>query len=114
MREGDDIQIKCQPEVPNKSNTIWFRVLDNAGMEFIATFDFRGEKKKTPVNPTIQFDSSRITSDILTLKSFKKADSGAYGCAVYESYMLKFGKVQRLVAGELGHDSTRSLQGAQF
>lgn len=114
MKEGADITIKCQPNVASRSNTIWFRVLDNAGMEFIATFDFRGNKKPAPTSSTIQFNSSRITSDFLTLKSFKKGDSGVYSCAVYENFMLKFGAVNRVVAGELARDSTRPPQVVHF
>lgn len=114
MKEGDDVPIKCQAEEPNRSSTIWFRVLDNAGMEFIATFDFRGERKKTPAHSSMQLDLSRIKSNILILKSFKKEDSGVYGCAVYENYMLKFGKVNRILTGELARDLTGALPDARF
>ncbi|KAK6321018.1 hypothetical protein J4Q44_G00079940 [Coregonus suidteri] len=38
-RDGDRVDITCAPESKTKSNmVIWFRVQDNAGMEFIASF----------------------------------------------------------------------------
>lgn len=45
----------------------------------------------------------------MILKSFRKEDSGLYGCATYQSNSLVFGKMTGLVAGELTQDFIRSL-----
>lgn len=108
VKVGADALIKCKP-AESSSSTIWFRVRDNAAMEFIATFNFKGESKRNSTSTTLQLDSSKITTDILKLKSFKKEDSGLYCCATYQNYLLVFGQVTELVAGELIPDLIRSL-----
>lgn len=98
-------EIKCQLTESSRSTTIWFRALDNAGMEFIGAFDLNGNPKPTDVRPTSEFDYSKIRKDIVTLKSFnKEKDSGQYSCATYKGPALVFGKVMRLVGGELCPD----------
>lgn len=104
VEEGGSAEIKCQLTESNRPTTIWFRALDNAGMEFIDAFDLNGNSKTTGVK-TPKFDYSKIRTDIMTLKSFnKERDSGQYGCATYKGPVLVFGKVTRLVGGELGPD----------
>lgn len=111
-KEGADIPIKCKPAESNRPSTIWFRVRDNAGMEFIASFGINGETKKLSTSTTVQWDSSKIGSDTLILKSFKREDSGLYSCAVNKGNSLVFGETTRLVAGELYPDLIRSPQEA--
>lgn len=110
MKEGNNVEIKCKPGVSNRPRTIWFRVRDNAGMEFMATYDLNGNQKKK--SSTLQLDSSKITRDILILESFKREDSGFYCCAVIQGYSLEFGQVTQLVAGELNQDLIISLREA--
>ncbi|XP_075870595.1 T-cell surface glycoprotein CD8 alpha chain isoform X2 [Nelusetta ayraudi] len=98
VKEGMPVEIKCQPPGSISLSTIWFRALDNAGMEFIAAFDLNRNAKTTDWRPTSEFDHSNIKKDILILKSFnKKKDSGQYSCAIYKGPALIFGKVTRLV-----------------
>lgn len=105
MKEGAPVEIKCQPPDSSSVSTIWFRALDNAGMEFIASFDLNRIAKRTDMRPTSEFDDSKIKKDILILKSFnKEKDSGQYCCAIYKGPALIFGKVTRLVGGELSPD----------
>lgn len=74
-------------------------------MEFIAAFDLNGNAKPTDTRPTSEFDHSKIRKHILILKSFnKEKDSGQYSCATYKGPVLIFGKVTRLVGGELSPD----------
>ncbi|XP_040890940.1 T-cell surface glycoprotein CD8 alpha chain [Toxotes jaculatrix] len=107
VRDGEPVEIHCQPADPF-SMVMWFRVQDNSGMEFIASFS-RDGTLKTPSIPLPQaFSATKIKQHILTLKSFKKAqDSGVYGCASIQSNTLKFGKVTRLT-GEKVKVTTRA------
>ncbi|XP_036956523.1 T-cell surface glycoprotein CD8 alpha chain isoform X4 [Acanthopagrus latus] len=98
VKEGQSIDIKCRPSETG-SMIIWFRVLDNSGMEFIASFSSAGVKKANTKSPSSTFTETKIDQNILTLQSFKEAvDSGVYSCAtLYRGTELRFGKVTRLV-----------------
>ncbi|CAB1315415.1 unnamed protein product [Coregonus sp. 'balchen'] len=51
---------------------IWFRVQDNAGMEFIASFSTKDGQKKTDLDTNV-FSDEQISKNILILKAFEKA-----------------------------------------
>lgn len=91
------MEITCAPVSKTKSNmVIWFRVQDNAGMEFIASFSTKDGMKKTDFNNEV-FSEEQINKNILILKAFKKArDSGVYSCASINGNALVFGEVTRL------------------
>lgn len=110
VKEGQSIDIKCRPSETG-SMIIWFRVLDNSGMEFIASFSSAGVKKANTKSPSSTFTETKIDQNILTLQSFKEAvDSGVYSCAtLYRGTELRFGKVTRLVRGELCFTTLLSL-----
>ncbi|XP_067360163.1 T-cell surface glycoprotein CD8 alpha chain [Channa argus] len=92
VKEGQQIEIYCKPKSCNIA--IWFRVLDNSEMEFIA-YVSNGVVVKGPRNI---YSGSKLQDDILTLKSFNKAtDSGIYSCVCIKSNELKFGNTTRLV-----------------
>ncbi|XP_070695252.1 T-cell surface glycoprotein CD8 alpha chain [Pempheris klunzingeri] len=100
VKEGQSVDINC---VPSEKGTmiVWFRVLENSGLEFIASFSTYGILKSMSANIPSTFNHDKISQNILTLASFNKArDSGTYSCAgLYKGNELKFGKVTRL-AGE--------------
>ncbi|XP_029006064.1 T-cell surface glycoprotein CD8 alpha chain [Betta splendens] len=93
VNQGDSHRIECRPSEIG-TIIIWFRVLDNVGMEFIASYTNNGMLKSKGIqNPRLQ-----ISDDVLTLTSFTKfEDSGVYSCASIKGNELKFGKVKRLV-----------------
>uniref|UniRef100_A0A673ZCR8 T-cell surface glycoprotein CD8 alpha chain-like n=1 Tax=Salmo trutta TaxID=8032 RepID=A0A673ZCR8_SALTR len=95
--DGERVEITCAPVSKTKSNmVIWFRVQDNAGMEFIASFSTKDGMKKTDFNNEV-FSEEQINKNILILKAFKKArDSGVYSCASINGNALVFGEVTRL------------------
>ncbi|CAB1315429.1 unnamed protein product, partial [Coregonus sp. 'balchen'] len=96
-RDGDRVEITCAPESKTKSNmVIWFRVQDNAGMEFIASFSTKDGQKKTGLDTNV-FSYEQMSKNILILKAFEKArDSGVYSCASINGNALVFGEVTRL------------------
>ncbi|XP_055726152.1 T-cell surface glycoprotein CD8 alpha chain [Salvelinus fontinalis] len=96
--DGERVEITCAPVSKTKSNmVIWFRVQDNAGMEFIASFSTKDGMKKTDFNNEV-FSEEQINKNILILKAFKNArDSGVYSCASINGNALVFGEVTRLV-----------------
>ncbi|XP_040015052.1 T-cell surface glycoprotein CD8 alpha chain isoform X2 [Xiphias gladius] len=95
VNEGDSFEISCRPDDPS-SMVIWFRVLDKAGMEFIASFDRFGKSKSQKPLPAA-FSSSDVAKGVLRLNSFRGADdSGIYSCASIRNNQLKFGEVTRL------------------
>lgn len=80
---------------------IWFRVLDKSGMEFIASVALSGSLKNSAPN----FDQIFSLSDYhtLSLKSFRREDSGIYSCArLIGGNRLEFGEVTRLELEEGG------------
>jgi len=82
---------------------IWFRVLDISGMEFIGSFSPAGTEKLVMTNYDSIFQQKKIKANeyVLTLKSFKRSDSGIYSCNTLSGgNKLIFGKVTRLVGGE--------------
>ncbi|XP_013872514.1 T-cell surface glycoprotein CD8 alpha chain isoform X1 [Austrofundulus limnaeus] len=94
-KEGKDVSIQCTPKKDGASMVIWFRVLDKSGMEFIASVALSGQLKKS----AHYFDQIfRLTeSHTLTLKSFKREDSGIYSCAcLVGGNRLEFGAVTKL------------------
>ncbi|XP_014022918.2 T-cell surface glycoprotein CD8 alpha chain isoform X1 [Salmo salar] len=95
--DGKRVEITCAPVSKIKSNmVIWFRVQDNAGMEFIASFSTKDGMKKTDFNNEV-FSEEQINKNILILKAFKKArDSGVYSCASINGNALVFGEATRL------------------
>ncbi|XP_060926317.1 T-cell surface glycoprotein CD8 alpha chain [Limanda limanda] len=108
VKERATIEIKCEPPVAY-SMVIWFRVLDESGMEFIASFDMNGKKKSTATPLSSNVDDSKMDKRILSLKSFSKArDSGAYGCACIKNNELIFGKVTRLIGEKKAEVTTRA------
>ncbi|XP_044075263.1 T-cell surface glycoprotein CD8 alpha chain isoform X2 [Siniperca chuatsi] len=96
-KEGAQVEISCQPRETG-SMVVWFRVLDQSGMEFIASFSNNGIRKSPTTSLSLIFSEAKIGQHILTLQSFDKArDSGVYGCAsLYKGIELKFGQVTRL------------------
>lgn len=102
VREGQNADITCNPKEKG-SISIWFRVLDKSGMEFIASYGQNGLKKTQTTPPSSSFSEAKILSNTLVLKSFKKdKDSGIYSCAsLYQGKELKFGEVTRLVGEEV-------------
>ncbi|XP_018555782.1 T-cell surface glycoprotein CD8 alpha chain isoform X1 [Lates calcarifer] len=100
VMEGESVEIKCKPPEEFYSTLIWFRVLDNSGMEFIASFS-RGGSLKAPKALPPAFNMDKISKDILKLNSFSKArDSGTYICASIQNNAVKFGEVTQ-VRGEV-------------
>lgn len=100
MKEGVQVDIHCKPSQAGPM-TVWFRVRDKSGMEFIASFS-NGLKKDTENTPSSEFIYGKVNKDILTLKSFQReTDSGLYSCAsLYKGRELSFGSVTRLRGGE--------------
>lgn len=100
LKEGNPVDIACQPSETG-SLTIWFRVLDKAGMEFIASFS-NGVRKDTESKSSLLFSDGKIKSHKLTLKSFsRERDSGLYGCSsLIRGKELSFGRLTRLFGGE--------------
>uniref|UniRef100_A0A3Q1ECX7 CD8a molecule n=1 Tax=Acanthochromis polyacanthus TaxID=80966 RepID=A0A3Q1ECX7_9TELE len=105
VKEGGSIDIECQP--PTTTHTImWFRALDNSGMEFIISVSSSGLEKSKRSDYSDIF--SKGTQSKQTVKSFKKSrDSGLYGCAALVGSELKFGKITRLL-GETKKDTTEA------
>uniref|UniRef100_A0A3Q4BC63 Ig-like domain-containing protein n=1 Tax=Mola mola TaxID=94237 RepID=A0A3Q4BC63_MOLML len=99
IQEGHQVEIECHPE--SKTFIVWFRILDNSGMEFIASFS-NSIQKDTEGKASSNFDYRRISRNVIILQSFRRDhDPGLYTCAsLYKGKELKFGKVTRLVAGE--------------
>ncbi|XP_036444852.1 T-cell surface glycoprotein CD8 alpha chain isoform X4 [Colossoma macropomum] len=94
MKEGEDKDIPCDPK---SSGTVWwFRLINNAQLEFIASFSSSGDKKVGDLGS--KFDHQKMkSSKILTLKGFKKeTDSGSYSCATINNNKLLFGSVTSL------------------
>lgn len=99
VREGDRVEIQCEPSEVG-TMVIWFRVLDNSGMEYIGSFSKDGVRKATPTALSTSFGVTNMNKNVLTLNSFKaKEDAGVYGCAGLKSNELKFGRVTRLSGG---------------
>lgn len=100
IKQGVSAEIVCHPPETG-TMTIWFRILDKAGMEFIASFS-NGLKKDTERSPSSSFTFSKISKHIVTLQSFdRNKDSGLYSCAsLVKGKELVFGEVTRLVGGE--------------
>lgn len=112
------MDIECQPNETG-TLTIWFRVLDNAGMEFIASFS-NGVKKDTESNPSSTFTYGKIRSHKVTLVEFsRERDSGLYGCSsLIKGKELRFGPLTRLFGGEfadsgLGGDTREASEPTQ-
>lgn len=105
LKEGDPVDIECQPNVPG-AMIIWFRVLDNAGMEFIASLS-NGVKRETESKPSSSFSYGKTKSHKVTLDSFRRQhDSGLYGCsALIKGKELQFGPLTRLFGGEFSDDT---------
>lgn len=101
IKDGEKIEITCEPSITG-SLIVWFRVRDKLGMEYIASFSNTGVRKSITAQPSSEFQDSKITNNILILKSFDKdKDSGDYSCgSLYKGNELKFGQVTRLVGGE--------------
>lgn len=110
MKEGAQVDIQCQPSQTG-SMTVWFRLLDNLEMEFIASFS-NGLKKETDSKPSSVFTHGKIKKDILTLKSFRRDyDSGLYACAtLFRGKELRFGPVTQLRGGEFSDFSPPKIK----
>lgn len=100
IKQDQSAEIECRPRETG-TMTIWFRILDKAGMEFIASFS-NGVKKDTDGRPSSTFSFSKIYKNIVILQSFdRNKDSGLYGCAsLVKGKELAFGEVTKLVGGE--------------
>lgn len=80
---------------------IWFRVLDKSEMEFISSVSTSGAPKSSAPNFDQFFRQSEYHT--LTLKSFKREDSGIYSCAsLVGGKKLEFGEVTKLELKEGG------------
>ncbi|XP_054640443.1 T-cell surface glycoprotein CD8 alpha chain [Dunckerocampus dactyliophorus] len=100
VKEGQPFDITCKPSEMG-SMTIWFRVRDTSGVEFIASFSNHGMIKAEGVSYTSTFSGSKMPDNIMTLTSFSKGrDSGLYGCASLKNNQLLFGDVTRLAGVE--------------
>ncbi|XP_078139973.1 T-cell surface glycoprotein CD8 alpha chain-like isoform X1 [Centroberyx gerrardi] len=98
-KEQTPVEIKCVPS-SRGSLVIWFRVVDNKAMEYIASFSNGFIKQQSSSYKSI-FAEEKISQDILLLKSFNKIrDSGIYSCASLTQNKLFFGEVTRLVGQE--------------
>ncbi|XP_078139513.1 uncharacterized protein LOC139926938 [Centroberyx gerrardi] len=98
-KEQTPVEIKCVPS-SRSSLVIWFRVVDNKAMEYIASFSNGFIKQQSSSYKSI-FAEEKISQDILLLKSFNKIrDSGIYSCASLTQNKLFFGEVTRLVGQE--------------
>lgn len=100
IKQGESADIECHPRDMG-TMTIWFRILDKAGMEFIASFS-NGIPKNTEGRPSSSFSFSKISKHIVTLQSFdRNKDSGLYSCSsLVKGKELVFGEATRLVGGE--------------
>uniref|UniRef100_A0A3B4VJL1 Ig-like domain-containing protein n=1 Tax=Seriola dumerili TaxID=41447 RepID=A0A3B4VJL1_SERDU len=97
-KDGDEVEIKCAP-TQTSSMVMWFRVLDNSDMDYIASFDINGNLKSGTSLKTV-FNNNNMKKNILTLKSFSKSrDSGLYCCATLVKNVLVFGETTRLSGG---------------
>uniref|UniRef100_A0A667WKX2 Ig-like domain-containing protein n=1 Tax=Myripristis murdjan TaxID=586833 RepID=A0A667WKX2_9TELE len=106
ITKGSSVTITCKPSAPG-SLLMWFRAVDNKGLEFILTVNSKGEVKGRSDSISI-FSEHKITENILELKSFEASrDSGMYSCASLNSNKLSFGPVTRLV-GETVKATTRA------
>uniref|UniRef100_UPI0037E75A8F T-cell surface glycoprotein CD8 alpha chain n=1 Tax=Semicossyphus pulcher TaxID=241346 RepID=UPI0037E75A8F len=104
IKDGQRVEIKCNP-TEKGTTVIWFRVLSSPGIEFIASFDFKGAPK-TSLAPI--FSHEKSAQFILILKSFNKdRDSGFYSCVSQKSSEVKFGQVTQL-AGEKVEVATKA------
>ncbi|XP_005450410.1 T-cell surface glycoprotein CD8 alpha chain [Oreochromis niloticus] len=94
-KEGQKVYMNCKP-IEGASMIVWFRVLSNFRMEFIGSFSTNCFKKKVTTN----FDRLyTCAEDHLTLKSFKKNDTGLYSCAsLIQGNKLEFGDVTQISA----------------
>ncbi|KAM7401764.1 hypothetical protein PAMP_017052 [Pampus punctatissimus] len=92
-KDGDQVDIKCAP-AGSSTTILWVRVLDASGVEFLGSFSNTGMRKSTISS---FFTDSKMSHNILTLKSFKSTDIGTYTCAAFKNNELIFGKVTRLV-----------------
>ncbi|KAM7422114.1 hypothetical protein PAMA_010269 [Pampus argenteus] len=101
-KDGDHVDIKCA--AVSSTIILWFRILDTSGVEFIASFSRNGLLKS---GISADFTHSKMSESILTLKSFKAGDSGAYSCAAFKNNELIFGEVTRLV-GEKAKTVTKA------
>ncbi|XP_022600649.1 T-cell surface glycoprotein CD8 alpha chain [Seriola dumerili] len=99
-KDGDEVEIKCAP-TQTSSMVMWFRVLDNSDMDYIASFDINGNLKSGTSLKTV-FNNNNMKKNILTLKSFSKSrDSGLYCCATLVKNVLVFGETTRLSGVEV-------------
>ncbi|XP_041836608.1 T-cell surface glycoprotein CD8 alpha chain [Melanotaenia boesemani] len=97
VKEGESVEIKCKTEKGTLG--FWFRVLDQSGMEFIASFSPSGQIKKPGSNFTEKFTYKKQNEDVhvLTLKSYRSSDSGIYSCgSLIGGNSLQFGEVFQL------------------
>lgn len=96
--EGTDVDITCQITDSPAPSSVWFRVLDRSGMEYIASVSsMRTEVKKEGPVFSSRFRAS-TKPHTLTLRGFSgAADTGVYSCASLGKD-IKFGPVTRLTA----------------
>ncbi|XP_063331073.1 T-cell surface glycoprotein CD8 alpha chain [Pelmatolapia mariae] len=96
-KEGQKVEIYCKPEhTTGASMVVWFRVLSNFRMEFIGSFSTSGIPKTVTANFNELYT---YANDRLTLRSFKKTDTGQYGCAtLYQGTKMDFGDVTQISA----------------
>lgn len=102
VEEGQPVKIACRLPSPG-TIVLWFRVVDDSGMEFIASFSPSGTLKKSGPNYGKNLAVEKQSNDfVLTVKAFnRKSDSGVYTCAALVSgNQLSFGQVTQL-RGEL-------------
>ncbi|XP_051933251.1 T-cell surface glycoprotein CD8 alpha chain [Hippocampus zosterae] len=94
------VELNCQPpEV--MATTVWFRVMDKSGIEFLATFSTSGMVKSQSNSFTSIFSDIKIRDNVLTITSFNKGrDSGIYSCASMKDNKLYFGDITRLVGDD--------------
>lgn len=103
LKDGDKVDIYCQPTLERTTDlVVWFRVLNQAKMEFIASFS--NGVKKDPESQLPGFSYKKIGSHLLTLIFDRERDSGLYGCAsLFKGKELRFGQVTQLIGGEFSH-----------
>ncbi|XP_072517996.1 T-cell surface glycoprotein CD8 alpha chain [Salminus brasiliensis] len=91
VKDGEKVDIVCDPKIADQT-VWWFRLMDKETMEFIAAFSairLKGELDS-------RYSHSKMKDKTLTLKAFKKEDSGFYSCMTIKNNQLFFGQVTKV------------------
>nr|XP_006009902.2 PREDICTED: T-cell surface glycoprotein CD8 beta chain [Latimeria chalumnae] len=100
VEEGKDVTLKCRSQ---DSSTLdqggyWFRRSRDKTQEFVLYFSSTSRIKLSSDLDSNRFSATKSTSEVtLTIKPFKKEDSGIYYCLVLQNSVLIFGTGTELV-----------------